>query len=304
MRRLSLEKFGCDIDAKFPLAIEPLGKQPAPPTLAQLRFDRNPMIGRREYKVIGSLMKSKINPQSVLKHAVMSLACIASIIAAVASTNVTFGDDKADHSKLFAAVDNYLDQRSREFDTIPSERKAKLDKIARYVAKQLKSGQTAKLTFICTHNSRRSHMSQIWAAVAASRYEIQGVETYSGGTEATAFNPRAIAAIERAGLQVAKPDIRTNPRYEVRYRETAAPLICFSKVYNESPNPKEDFCAVMTCSQADTNCPVVKGSASRIAVPFDDPKVADGTPEEASKYDERCEQICREMLYVFSQVKN
>lgn len=249
-------------------------------------------------------MKSKINPQSVLKHVFTRLVYAAIIFAALGSSNLIFGDEKADQSKLVPAVATYLDRRTQEFDTIPAERKTKLDKIAQYVAKQRKSGQTAKLTFICTHNSRRSHMSQIWAAVAASRYGIQGVETYSGGTEATAFNPRAIAAIERAGLQVLKPDTRTNPRYEVRYRETDTPLICFSKVYNESPNPQADFCAVMTCSQADIDCPVVKGSASRIAIPFDDPKVADGTPEEAAKYDERCAQISREMLYVFSRVKD
>ncbi|MBL7187331.1 MAG: hypothetical protein ISS70_13500 [Phycisphaerae bacterium] len=30
---------------------------------------------------------------------------------------------------------------------------------------------------------------------------------------------------------------------------------------------------------------------------------SDGPDQEAAKYDERCKQICREMLYVFSQVR-
>lgn len=233
----------------------------------------------------------------------MRLPAIVSVLALFGAAETLFGEEKAGESLLFPSLETYVNQRSREFDSIPAERKAQLEKVAQYVTKRVKAGQTARLTFICTHNSRRSHMSQIWAEVAASKFEIPGVETFSGGTEATAFNPRAIAAMERAGMKVETTDNNKNPRYEVRYRETNDPLICFSKVYNESPNPKEDFCAVMTCSHADTNCPIVKGSSSRVAIPFDDPKVADGTPEEASKYDERCAQICREMLYVFSRVE-
>jgi arsenate reductase len=59
----------------------------------------------------------------------------------------------------------------------------------------------------------------------------------------------------------------------------------------------------MTCTQAEKNCPIVAGSSLRVGVHFEDPKVADDTPEEAAKYDERCQQICREMLYLFSQVQ-
>lgn len=58
----------------------------------------------------------------------------------------------------------------------------------------------------------------------------------------------------------------------------------------------------MTCSEADENCPTVACAVARIAVPYDDPKSADGTNAEASIYDKRCAQISREMLYVFSQL--
>ncbi len=58
----------------------------------------------------------------------------------------------------------------------------------------------------------------------------------------------------------------------------------------------------MTCSQADKRCPIVAGAAARIALPFDDPKEFDGTPLERSKYDERCQQIARELLFVFAEV--
>jgi protein-tyrosine-phosphatase len=203
---------------------------------------------------------------------------------------------------MYSEVRSYLEQRAKEFSQIPDERKSELQKVAEFVKSRIESDEPARLTFICTHNSRRSHMAQIWAATASSFYGIGGVETYSGGTEATAFNPRAIAAIERAGLRVQKVEEGKNPRYAVSYQNTDKPLVCFSKVYNEAPNPKENFCAVMTCTQAEKNCPNVAGSSLRVGVLFDDPKVADDTPEEAAKYDERCQQICREMLYLFSQV--
>ena len=58
----------------------------------------------------------------------------------------------------------------------------------------------------------------------------------------------------------------------------------------------------MTCSQADKSCPFVTGSETRIAIHYDDPKIADNTPEEKALYDERTEQIGREMFYVISQV--
>jgi len=154
--------------------------------------------------------------------------------------------------------------------------------------------------FICTHNSRRSHLSQIWASTAAAYYGVPGVETYSGGTEATAFNPRAVAALKRAGFEISHSATQDNPHYTVRFHDNAPAMECFSKVYKQPPNPTADFCAIMTCAQADKNCPVVRGATLRIGVPYEDPKAFDGTPEEAAKYDERCQQIAREILYVFA----
>lgn len=154
-----------------------------------------------------------------------------------------------------------------------------------------------------THNSRRSHLAQIWAQAAALHYRVPGVEVYSGGTEATAFNPRAVAALRRAGfdIQASADGNGSNPRYLVRFGGRSEPLECFSKIYSQPPNPQADFCAVMTCSEADRNCPLVAGATVRIALPYDDPKAFDGNPQESAAYDERCRQIAREMLYVFSQ---
>lgn len=205
-------------------------------------------------------------------------------------------------AEFFPRVSGYIETSLAEFDRIPEDRRKALRKIAGYVRAQVESGQDARLNFICTHNSRRSHMSQLWARTAAEYFGIDGVSTYSGGTEATAFNPRAVAAMRRAGFAVEKAGQGDNPLYHVRNGPAQPPMTAFSKVYFHPSNPQEEFCAVMTCSQADESCPVVRGADYRVAIPYDDPKAFDGTDLESARYDERCRQISREMLYLFSQV--
>ena len=159
------------------------------------------------------------------------------------------------------------------------------------------------LNFICTHNSRRSHLSQIWAQAAAYYYSVPEVFCFSGGTEATAFNPRAVRAMQQAGFTIVIADDGTNPVYDVKYTSELPGIKAFSKKYDDPFNHNKDFAAVMTCSHADENCPVVLGAIARIPLRYEDPKNFDDTPQEAAKYTERVRQIGREILYAFSQVK-
>lgn len=206
-------------------------------------------------------------------------------------------------SDFYPEVARYIEASVAEFDRIPEERKRALQRVARYVEERLDAREEARLTFICTHNSRRSHMSQIWAQTAAAHYGVDNVRTYSGGTETTAFNPRAVAAMSRAGFAVEPSSGGSNPVYVVRNGTRQQAMTAFSKTYFDDSNPQEDFCAVMTCSQADESCPIVQGAGYRVSIPYDDPKAFDGTGLEAAKYDERCRQISREMLYLFSRVR-
>ena len=191
-----------------------------------------------------------------------------------------------------------------EFKQIAEERESSLREMASYVRERIASGEDARLVFICTHNSRRSHMAQIWAQTAAGYYNVPGVETFSGGTEATAFNPRAVAALKRAGFSIEAGGQGSNPVYRVRYGDTSDTMEAFSKVYDQPPNPTSDFAAVMTCSEADAACPLVIGATERIPITYEDPKAFDGTDLEMEAYDRRCRQIAREMLFVFSQVRS
>lgn len=191
-----------------------------------------------------------------------------------------------------------------DLEAIPAERKAALDRIATFVRERRSAGAPVRLTFICTGNSRRSHLAQVWAATVAHHLGIDGVETYSGGTEPSAVNPRTVAALRRAGFTVEPtPSAADNPHYQVRFAPDAPPIEAFSKRFDDPANPSADFVAIMTCSEADRGCPFVPGAALRISLPYEDPKVADDTPEEAARYDERSQQIAAEMLWLFSRAR-
>jgi protein-tyrosine phosphatase/arsenate reductase len=146
-------------------------------------------------------------------------------------------------------------------------------------------------------------MAQLWAYAAAEYYGVKGVANFSGGTENTAFNERAVKALTDAGFAITKKTTGTNPAYEVKYAEGTPAVTAFSKKYMDSPNPVSNFAAIMTCSHADKNCPIVSGASIKIAIAYEDPKEADGKPNETAVYAERSKQIATEILYVFSLVK-
>lgn len=207
-----------------------------------------------------------------------------------------------DRAPLYPTLERTVVELIREAHQITQERNDALQKLGEFVRSRTARHLPTRLIFICTHNSRRSHMAQIWAQTAAAYFGVPGVETYSGGTEVTAFSSRAVEAMERAGFQVKAAANTANPIYEVRYGHEADPIQAFSKVYDQPPNPTAEFAAVMTCSQADAACPLVLGASERFAITYEDPKAFDGTDREFAAYDERCRQIAREMLFVFSRV--
>jgi protein-tyrosine-phosphatase len=222
---------------------------------------------------------------------------------------ITFSMQK-ETENLFPELQNYCKTIESEFDQISDQRKENLKKIATFIKEKHSKGETVKLTFICTHNSRRSQFGQVWAKVAAGYYgfDLEKIQTYSGGTEATACNPRTVSALQRAGVKVEKIDeisapvtVVTNPRYEVRFVEKGTPLILFSKKYTDEENPQKNYGAILVCSQADEACPVVFGADQRIYHGYEDPKKADGTAEETKTYDATCRLIARELLFVFAQ---
>ncbi|AWV98255.1 arsenate-mycothiol transferase ArsC [Arcticibacterium luteifluviistationis] len=188
-------------------------------------------------------------------------------------------------------------------DQISGERKNILAPLVSFIQEKVNGNQEIRLNFICTHNSRRSHLSQVWAQAIAHHLNIKNVFCYSGGTESTALFPMAAETLKNLGFDVRKIAETDNPIYSIKYGENQHPVIGFSKKLDSDFNPKSGFAAIMTCSQADGDCPFIAGAEKRIPVNYDDPKAFDNTPQQAEKYQERSLQIATELLYVFSQIK-
>lgn len=205
-------------------------------------------------------------------------------------------------ANLLPALRPYVNAVAHELNQITPERKEVLDEIASRIVRELDAGQPANLTFICTHNSRRSHMSQIWAQTAAYYYGLDGVQAYSGGTETTACNCRTVTAMRHAGFDIQDTTTGENPIYLVRFANDQPVIRAYSKVYNSDDNPKTGFIALMTCSVADKSCPVVAGAVARFAIHYTDPRLCDDLPTETAAYNERCREIAREMFGLMAEV--
>ena len=182
-------------------------------------------------------------------------------------------------------------------ESIPEDRKIILQSLIDYITEKIALKQDVNLNFICTHNSRRSQFSQLWAKVIAIHYGVE-INSFSGGVEITACNERTIASIERVGFDI-KHSVGENPKYSVSYHAERAPLILFSKKYDDVPNPEKGFAAIMTCDHADKNCPFIPGAEKRLPIRFEDPRAFDDSPKEAKMYDEQSLQIATEMKYVY-----
>tara|TARA_A100000171_G_scaffold53045_1_gene75779 strand:- start:3941 stop:4573 length:633 start_codon:yes stop_codon:yes gene_type:complete len=205
-------------------------------------------------------------------------------------------------SVLFQAIERLI--KTLKTETISEERKAVLQPLTEFIQAKVLNDQEIRINFICTHNSRRSHLSQVWAQTMAYHFDIKNVVCYSGGTENTALFPVVANTLKNSGFEIKTLSEGTNPVYSIKYAENKHPVIGFSKKLDDDFNPSTKFAAIMTCDSANEACPFVPGAEKRIPITYEDPKAFDDTPQQAEKYNERSLQIATELMYVFSQIKS
>lgn len=193
--------------------------------------------------------------------------------------------------------------RIQNFDDIATDRKAVLQPLVDYIQEGLNANRPINLNFICTHNSRRSHLAQIWAQTAAYHHQIPNIHCYSGGTEETALFPKLVETLKNQGFKISQIGGTLNPIYAIKSDENALPIIGFSKKYDSDFNPNSSFAAIMTCSDADQGCPFISGAQKRIPITYEDPKTSDNTAQQSDIYAERSLQIAQEMHYIFSKIE-
>ena len=203
---------------------------------------------------------------------------------------------------MFAKLENTI--KALREQPIAADRKELLQPLTDYIQNKVNAQQKVRLNLICTHNSRRSHLAQIWSQTAAAFFNIKNVFCYSGGTEATALYPMVAQTLAKQGFTILPLSEGINPVYAIKYSGNEPPIIAFSKKYDDSFNPESKFAAIMTCSQADGACPFITGAETRIPITFNDPKAFDASPQQTEKYLESSIQIAAEMFYVFSQISH
>ncbi|HKX61459.1 MAG TPA: protein-tyrosine-phosphatase [Verrucomicrobiae bacterium] len=221
----------------------------------------------------------------------------AAALAAVAGVlNAT-----ADELDLLETLRPSAHQAVAQFGQIDAERKTDLQQAAAFIRGRLRERKSTDVTFICTHNSRRSHLSQLWAQTAALYYGVSNVTTFSGGTEVSACNIRTVRVLRRAGFSIVQSSGGTNPVYLAQFSENRPAVKLYSKVFSTQENPQKEFAALFCCDSAASSCPVVPGAGLRLPILYLDPKVSDNSPKEQATYDERSRQIAREMFFLMSQ---
>jgi arsenate reductase len=110
------------------------------------------------------------------------------------------------------------------------------------------------ILFLCTGNSCRSQMAEGWArAIGGDRYIVQ-----SAGIEAHGKNPRAIAVMAEAGIDISGQE---------------STIVTGEMIGNANV-------VVTVCGHADEQCPVLPPSVKKIHWPLTDPAKASGTEDE------------------------
>ncbi len=203
---------------------------------------------------------------------------------------------------MFLTLSNRLQQLATQPLALSEARLKILNKLIAHLRQKKQANSGILLNFICTHNSRRSHLAQAWAYAWAKYYQIEQLELYSGGTEATAFHPNSVQALQADGFKIEAQDSSDNPKYLLQTATTDIGLWMYSKKFDTAENPTNHFVAILVCSDADEACPFVPGCELRIALPFEDPKISDGTDQTAATYLAKSREIALQIGYVLREV--
>lgn len=200
-------------------------------------------------------------------------------------------------------VKRFIEQAKNSI-TITNERNELLMLIADKIVEEYKEREKLNLNFICTHNSRRSQMAQVWAFFAIEYLNIGNIHSYSGGTEVTAFHRNTVKCLQKVGFEFSVLDFsHQNPRYSISFKDTDKSILGFSKIYDNEVNGYP-YIAITTCDNADQNCPFIPDAIHRFHLPYTDPKTSDHTEQQHERYLKTCQQIAYEIFTIFEEVKS
>jgi arsenate reductase len=132
-----------------------------------------------------------------------------------------------------------------------------------------------RIYFLCTGNSCRSQMAEGWARHLGG----DKIEVHSAGIEAHGVNPRAIAVMQEAGVNISHHQ---------------------SKLIDPELLNKADY-VITLCGDANDKCPVTPPHVKRLHWGFEDPAKATGSEEEIRAKFREVRDAIRDKIEVFLQ---
>jgi len=198
---------------------------------------------------------------------------------------------------------NEFFEESHKKHILNETRKELLLKVASKIIETYQSNGSVTMNYICTHNSRRSQIGQVWTFFASQYFNLD-IKPFSGGTEITAFHRNTVNTLKEVGFTFhVKEFSHENPVYQVSFEGTENYILGFSKKYDHPLNTTPYF-AITTCDSADENCPFIPEAIDRFHLPYKDPKYADNTSEQGKAYLYTNEIIASEVFFIFNHVKS
>ena len=134
--------------------------------------------------------------------------------------------------------------------------------------------EPVNILYLCTGNSCRSQIAEGWTRQIGGDW----VEAQSAGIEAHGKNPRAIAIMQEAGIDISGQE---------------------STIVSDTMLEQADV-VVTVCGHADEQCPVLPPTIKKVHWPLTDPAKATGTENEISNSfrvtSDEIEQRVRDLL--------
>lgn len=187
---------------------------------------------------------------------------------------------------------------------IDENRRKNLQSIAQFIKSELQKNKSVNLNFICSQNSRRSQLAQVWCNYAIEYYNLKGVQSFSGGTKVGSFYRNTVKTLQQVGFKFQIIEFsHQNPHYIITSKDCVKSIIGFSKLYDNEHN-KKPFIAITLCENAELECPIITGAVKRFYLPFISPKIYDSTLYQAEKYLELNKQIAGEVHFIFYTLHN
>ena len=182
-------------------------------------------------------------------------------------------------NKFFSRIDSFNPNQKR---------KKRLDNIASVINENL--NKTRSIVFLCTHNSRRSQICEVWGKVFAEIYRKK-ININSAGAFKTVVHSQVYESIVKCGLIV-------NNKKEIFFDKKKFKL---NSKTTDSITMK-NFIAVMTCSDTEKSCPHDSRSVRNIKMFFNDPRIYDETDKMSREYLKTTTYIAEELNYIFKNI--